>query len=53
MARYQALVHLYCGTAEWEGVTAPPPQNVPGLKERNISEGWLPADDPAASTMAL
>lgn len=26
--------------------------DVPGLMERNISEGWLPADDPAAGTMA-
>jgi len=24
----------------------------PGFKEQNISEGWLSADDPAASTMA-
>ena len=33
-------------------VAAPPPRDVPGLKERNIRERWLPADDPAASTMA-
>lgn len=26
---------------------APPPKDVPGLKEQNIKHGWVPADDPA------
>ena len=33
-------------------VAAPPPRDVPGIMERNVSEGWPPADDPAACTMA-
>ncbi|KAJ8356842.1 hypothetical protein SKAU_G00196360 [Synaphobranchus kaupii] len=35
----------------WQGdvpVTAPPPGDVPGLKERNVDEWWFLADDPAA-----
>ena len=34
-------------------VTAPPPGNVPGLKERNVGEWWFLADDPAADPWAL
>lgn len=37
---------------QYRVVAVPPPQDVPGLKEQNISERWLPADDPAAGTTA-
>ena len=33
-------------------VTAPPPGDVPGLKERNVGEWWFLADDPAADPWA-
>ncbi len=32
---------------------APSPRDVPGLKEQNFKDGWLPADDPAAAQPAL
>lgn len=32
---------------------APSPRDVPGLKERNISEKLSPVDDPAASSVTL
>lgn len=32
--------------------TVPPPRDILGLMERNISEGWLPADNSADSLMA-
>lgn len=31
---------------------APPSRDVLGLKEQNISEEWLPANEPTASTVA-
>lgn len=33
-------------------IIAPPPRDV-GIMGRNISEGWVPADDPAAGAKAL
>lgn len=31
-------------------IATPPPRNGPGIMERNMGEGWLPADDPAAGS---
>ncbi len=41
------------GGKETSLTMSPPPWGVPGLMERNIYEGWLLADDPAAAPTAL
>lgn len=41
------------GNGETSLMLAPPPRGVLRLKGRNISDGWLSADDPVAGPSAL